>query len=286
MGLDSPQDVSSFSPSEDTAMPDFPLTIEAVENHDKSLWSIGEALIKEIGPPRGKEDDELAVSSLNTNKIRDNSSLLFEQCAKRLFILGHPAYTVERLRTIRNTTYKFPAESRHESIVFEAHRSAGSPEKLDEIVAAIRTAREDIRPTIAVVRHVKQNADIPVIEAVKTYTRDTAIQHYNEAKIIREDAKEIANEISPTTPVQIIGGGGGGSHNTNVVELELILWLDEAMQRLTKVNDALEQRRWPNDTLDVVKEKTLALVNQARAVSDKCGKDDPKTRFNVVGEKR
>ena len=33
---------------------DFPLTIEAVQARDGSLWTIGDALIKEIGPPPKK----------------------------------------------------------------------------------------------------------------------------------------------------------------------------------------------------------------------------------------
>ena len=190
---------------------------------------------------------------------------------------------------LRDTAARFDVEQRRESVSFEAHRDAGSPEKLDEIVEAVKT-REDIkRPTCAVIRHINSNKDISVLEAVKTYTRDPSIHRSEEAKIIREEAIQIAEELSPTPRVHFIGGGGGGSGGSSgsnkVQALELMNWLDEIEQRLEKIDDALAGQRWSNDTLDMVKEKTLSIINQARTLSDKCGKDDPKTRFNIVAEK-
>ena len=126
---------------------DFPLTIEAVQARDGSLWTIGDALIKEIGPPPKKsikDNDPSKPIGVAAKSIKDNIDSLFEQCAKKLFIQGFPAYTTDRLRRLRDTAARFDVEQRREIVSFEAHRDIGSPEKLDEIVEAVKTNEKSI----------------------------------------------------------------------------------------------------------------------------------------------
>jgi flagellar biosynthesis GTPase FlhF len=102
----------------------FPLVLAAVrkaaEAERRSQWAIGDALIKEIGPPvNGAHDKRLS------------------QCAKELAAEGYN-YTVGYLRALRNVAFSFVSTLRRADVIWGVHRIAGTPERLE---ALIKTAR-------------------------------------------------------------------------------------------------------------------------------------------------
>lgn len=104
----------------------FPRTVAAAQKRDKCMWEIGDALLDECGIP-------------STSGKQDGSRKKLELCAAELEReLGASEYTTATLARLRDVSYAFPKGKggRRPSLSWTAHRDAGSPEELDEIVEA------------------------------------------------------------------------------------------------------------------------------------------------------
>ena len=86
----------------------------AVRAAEKCLWKIGDALIKECGPPGDHGVNTGALDKL-------------EQCARELRRLGLETYSLDYLRELRRTAANFPDGDRSPSVPLTVHSEAGDP---------------------------------------------------------------------------------------------------------------------------------------------------------------
>ena len=94
----------------------FPEVVAAVRAAEKCLWKIGDALIKECGPPGDHGVNTGALDKL-------------DQCARELRRLGLET-SREYLRELRRTAANFPDGDRSPSVPFTVHSEAGDPATL------------------------------------------------------------------------------------------------------------------------------------------------------------
>ena len=105
----------------------FPEVVAAVREAEKCLWKIGDALIKECGPPGDHGVNTGALDKL-------------DQCARELQRLGFETYSRDHLRDLRRTAANFPDGDRSPSVPFTVHLEAGDPATLK---AAMEAAARD-----------------------------------------------------------------------------------------------------------------------------------------------
>lgn len=107
----------------------FPLTLAAIQAHDKSQWKIGDALIQEIGTAKPGD------SNAGFKK--------FIACAKMLEEQGY-RFSAPRLIELRNVSAQFPASRRLIGVSLTAHVYAVTPDNLDQAVEALEKVRKPI----------------------------------------------------------------------------------------------------------------------------------------------
>jgi hypothetical protein len=103
----------------------FPKTVAACKTAQKSLWAIGDALVKEcpLGI-RGHKDG-------STDRIKECAQEVAEQC-------GVDMYGLQMLRKLRTVSAAFPDGTRVPSISWAVHRSAGDKNTLNGLVEAAK----------------------------------------------------------------------------------------------------------------------------------------------------
>ena len=119
----------------------FPEVVAAVREAEKCLWKIGDALIKECGPP-------------GPHGVNTGAHDKLQQCASELRRLGLETYSLGHLRNLRSTAAKFSDEDRSSSASWTAHAEAGDPGTLKAAMEA--AAREGARFTVEYVKDFKK----------------------------------------------------------------------------------------------------------------------------------
>jgi hypothetical protein len=133
----------------------FPLTLAAVKKGEKSLWDIGDALLDECGPPDAHGGDH------KEQKLE----------AARLYLLANGYdYSRPGLSNLRRIAYRFPSSARNSEIAWSAHAAAGTPERLNAIIASTNNIAD------VTARHVEK-----IIDA-----------KYQEQRLIRENEERQA----------------------------------------------------------------------------------------------
>ena len=119
----------------------FPEVVAAVREAEKCLWKIGDALIKECGPPGDHGVNTGALDKL-------------EQCARELRRLGFETYSLDHLRDLRRTAANFSDGDRSPSASWTVHSEAGDPATLKAAMEA--AAREGSPFTVTFVKDFKK----------------------------------------------------------------------------------------------------------------------------------
>jgi hypothetical protein len=144
--------------------------LEAVRQHNASLWDIGDELIKKFGAP--------PLSGHN-----DGSHAGIARCAQYLAKNGFKTYTTGYLRRLREVSSKFQGGRRRPPCSWQVHREAGSPEKLEEILTAHEAVKatmpdkekaEKAHVTVGMVRILNQHPDRPKEGAIRLWYRTPA----------------------------------------------------------------------------------------------------------------
>jgi hypothetical protein len=102
----------------------FPLTLAAVKRGETSLWDIGDALIKECGPP-----GEQGAKNGSYDRVGAAQGYLAQQ--------GYEL-SVSYLRMLRKTAFDFPKGRRQPLHSFSVHTAAGTPERLAALIKAAK----------------------------------------------------------------------------------------------------------------------------------------------------
>jgi hypothetical protein len=104
-------------------MQTFPLTLAAAKDAEKSRWAIGDALIKECGPPGDDHTNNGASAKIAAAaKFLDQNDLTF---------------SVGYLRRLRRVAFLFPDVRTRSSLSWNAHEAAGTPQILDAILKGL-----------------------------------------------------------------------------------------------------------------------------------------------------
>jgi hypothetical protein len=163
----------------------FPLTLAAVKKGESSLWDIGDALIKECGPPseHGRRNGSL-------NKLEAASGYLREN--------GGYDYSVTTLSYMRTTAFNFQIAERQSGLSFAVHRAARTPERLEAIIAGAAKGTkitadyvEKVLQAQALQEEMKREADA---EAARK-KREKAEAKEAEAKRKAAEAKDEAERV-------------------------------------------------------------------------------------------
>ena len=101
----------------------YPKTIAAVQKRDRSQWEIGDALIRECGPPP-------------LERQHDKSLARMEAAAAEIETLKIEGYTVSYLSKLRIVSHNFPTAQRNRNVCWNVYYSAGTPEMLDVLIEA------------------------------------------------------------------------------------------------------------------------------------------------------
>ena len=115
----------------------FPEVVAAVRAAERCLWKIGDALIKECGPP--------GEPWRQYRRFRQA-----EQCARELQRLGLETYSLDHLRDLRRTAANFSDGDRSPSASWTVHSEAGDPATLKAAMEA--AARERLWLTVEFVK--------------------------------------------------------------------------------------------------------------------------------------
>src|SRR5262245_8460422 len=120
----------------------FPKTLEAALAAERSLWTIGDALLKET-----------------TDEFGGKRGL--QACANELAANG-VSYAVSTLCELRGTAATFPKERRQHKLPFAAYKVAGTPDNLDTIVrfakkAGTKITQYYIQDTLRALREEERN---------------------------------------------------------------------------------------------------------------------------------
>ena len=159
--------------------PQFPLTLAAAKDAEKSQWAIGDALVKECGPPG---DD-------HTN----NGS--GERIAAAAEFLGANGleFSLSYLRRLRQVAVAFAdVRTRTSSVSWNAHEAAGTPKILDSILKGLPAGT---KPTGAIVKAARDRAYVEE-RREREAARDRAAA---EEKAARVEQREAADAIWAAT---------------------------------------------------------------------------------------
>jgi hypothetical protein len=163
----------------------FPLTLAAVKKGESSLWDIGDALIKECGPP-------------SKNGIKDGGSSRLGAASEYLRENGGYDYGVSALKDIRITAFNFRPLARDPGLSFAVHRLARTPERLQAIIAGAAKGTkitcdyvEKVLQAQALQEEMKREADA---EAARK-KRERAEEKEAEAKRKEAEAKDEAQRV-------------------------------------------------------------------------------------------
>jgi hypothetical protein len=163
----------------------FPLTLAAIKKGESSLWDIGDALVKECGPPseNGRRNGGL-------NKLEAASEYLREN--------GGYDYSVITLSEMRIAAFNFQVSVRRSGLSFAVHRAARTPEKLQAIIAGAAkgtkitsTYIQKVLQAQALQEEMKREADA---EAARK-KREKAEEKEAEAKRKAAEAKDEAERV-------------------------------------------------------------------------------------------
>lgn len=148
----------------------YPKTLRAVRKDDGAQWSIGDALLEEIGPrSRAKKQD-----------------VAFKQCAGWLAERNFD-YKPTTLRIFRDTAAAFPAESRVPGVSWKAHAVAADEPKA--LAHALEESEETGKPVTKraverkkkALKSSKRKRAIPQKKSTKKATQSKADQKADEA---------------------------------------------------------------------------------------------------------
>ena len=128
----------------------YPLMRAAVLKIRNAAWELGDAILLECGPPssNGKNDGSL-------QKLKEAQDILFKE--------EHFEIELNTLLRYREIAYKFPKDKRR-NVSWSNHCDAGSPEILDNIIAAVG-GEENV--TRAIIREQKSQDNILKKEKAK-----------------------------------------------------------------------------------------------------------------------
>src|ERR1700730_6099885 len=155
----------------------FPLTLAAAKDAEKSQWAIGDALVKECGPPG---DDH--ANNGSGERIAAVAKFLDENGLE---------YGVNYLRQLRRVAYALPDAGTRTSVSWHAHEAAGSPKILDAILNGLPAGA---KPTGAIVKAARNRAYVEELRE-REAARDRAAAEEKAARIEQRkaaDAREAA----------------------------------------------------------------------------------------------
>jgi len=102
---------------------DYKETLHTLQNRDKVLWDLGDALVAECGAP-----DPTTASYAGPGRLRAAWHYLQEN--------GYD-YSIEELSKLRRVAYVFKPSTRRSDISWELHAEAGRPEMLKAIIGSV-----------------------------------------------------------------------------------------------------------------------------------------------------
>lgn len=207
-------------------MTEFPKTLAAARNAEKSQWNIGDAILEECGPPG--ED--------NSN---NGSWQKIEAASKALHLEGLE-YAANSLRIYRDVCYSFPLARRLASVSFSVHVEAGSPEMLNKIIAELEHGE---RLTLALSREISKeirNKSKPILV--------TNAWKGVPSTAPSSPASASTSPTSPTSPPPILSG-------------ILISKANEALRIADEITKALEGKNIKPEVRDVLVELSLSIHN-------------------------
>jgi hypothetical protein len=159
---------------------EFPLTLAAVQQGEKSQWKIGDALGQEIDP--GKPG------------VRDTSWKRFTACAEMLSSQGY-SYSMQTLVHLRDVAAAFPAPRRRMGVAVSAHSAAATPDNLDQAIEALEKARkpinqDNVRMVMRAWREKDKEERAKQKEAASTRKKAASTRKRNAATKAERDAAE------------------------------------------------------------------------------------------------
>jgi len=101
----------------------YPEVVAAYKAKQRSNWVIGDALIRECGPPYG--------TLYGSNSLQEAVDEIIRECDN-----GEDNFSFNFFRNIRSTAFHFPKSKRNPRISFDAHQRARTPENLEKIIKA------------------------------------------------------------------------------------------------------------------------------------------------------
>ena len=241
-------------------LPAFPRTLAAVKKGEKSLWDIGDALLDECGPPSDHGGDH------KENKLE----------AARLYLLAKGYdYSRPGLSNLRRIAYRFPSSTRNSEIAWSAHAAAGTPERLQAIIACTENIAEITARYVEKMIdawHQRNLAQQQAAEKKAIEAREQAEEEYREAienhasaeatealAVKVEQAKNVETAAS-APPKRRAGPPPDPEESPQMIaELKCSVEVSKAIQSAEKAREKIEPL-----IFDLDPDVRIALVTEAR----------------------
>jgi hypothetical protein len=209
--------------------------LEIVRRRDRSLWTLGAALIVACGPP-------------GESHVKDGSHDRLAECAAFLHAEGFGDYNATYLRQIRSVAYAFDGGARASpSISWAAHREAGKPEIMQEIV---RQASPDARITVEHIRLHKVDAVKALLAAnAKLAKAEVPGPHPRSSSLLKGAAMIIRHLLDRVIGAVVKRAARMSEHEAAAVEAEL----DASIQRFSEAKKILRELRAVNSVRTLVR---------------------------------
>ena len=186
-------------------MSKFPNLLAAVELRAKhegqvegsDLWAIGDALIKDVGPP-AMSAPGADIKSHSKEIYHDGSHAKIKDASEMLIAKGYPNYSLKYLINLRAVARLFPRESRHVDLSWSVHDEAGDAKFLDWAITAAKKhgiKKLSKRDVIAMRDHLRDLED-----EKREHKQKKAQEKKRRAKTEKERAEaeeEIAESMGP-----------------------------------------------------------------------------------------
>jgi hypothetical protein len=233
-------------------MADFKKTIAAVQKRERCNWEIGDALIDECGPP-------------SEHGVQDGSHAALKAAAAAIEAAKVEGYTANYLARLRIVSFNFPKRVRRpNSLSWEVHASAGTPEMLDVIVEA--AGKKPVTQTVA-------------------RTMRKAIDEQQDRKRRRDpDYKTPPKTTKPYIPTK-------DERKGLALIAEVLQWAQDikaADKTVVRVTEKVEKHlpRLVAEEIDYLVDISLTLAEDARKLGDVARKlrTNKRTHLSVVGE--
>jgi len=119
----------------------YPLTMKAAQGLERDQWTLGDALLKECGPP-------------SENGVNNGSFAKLLEAQQELAANGID-YAENTLRIYRDVSYWFSAATRIAAVSHRVHIECGSPQVLNAVLKAWEEhkAREHLKPNAPLALH-------------------------------------------------------------------------------------------------------------------------------------